>query len=67
MFSLQDMPVDNQTKTAFFQFIRLADTVKFAKYLPPAEEHEHSLSTAANMFKMVADLKFANITANNQQ
>jgi hypothetical protein len=67
MFSLQDMPVDNQTKTSFFQFIRLADTVKFAKYLPPAEEHEQSLSTAANMFKSVADLKFANITANKQQ
>jgi hypothetical protein len=67
MFSLQDMPVDNQTKTSFFQFIRLADTVKFAKYLPPAEEHEHSLHTAANMFKSVADLRFANLNANIQQ
>ncbi|HEX8332771.1 MAG TPA: hypothetical protein VF622_09110 [Segetibacter sp.] len=67
MFSLQDMPVDNQTKTSFFQFIRLADTVKFAKYLPPAEEHDHSLNTAANMFKSVADLRFANLANNIQR
>ena len=59
IFSLQDLPLDNQMKTAFFQFIRLADTVKFAKYLPPSEEHENSLQTAAGMFKNIAALRFA--------
>lgn len=59
MFSLQDIPVEHNIKTSFFQFIRLADTVKFAKYLPPPVENEHSLEAAANMFNSVAALQFA--------
>jgi len=57
MFSLQELPVDTNIKTTFFQFIRLADTVKFAKYLPPLQEHDNSLHAAANMFKSVAAWK----------
>jgi hypothetical protein len=60
MFSLQDMPIDNQVKTTFFQFMRLADTVKFAKFVPPSEENNNSIHAAANMFRSVAAWKYAN-------
>ena len=55
MLTLQDMQVDNETKTAFFQFLRLADIVKFAKYIPPADEHDNSINAATNMMKRVAE------------
>lgn len=57
MLALQDLPIDNQAKTPFFQSIRLADTVKFAKYLPPQNEHENSLLSAVEIFKSVAAWK----------
>jgi hypothetical protein len=53
MLSLQDMQVDNDTKTSFFQFLRLSDIVKFAKYLPPENEHDNSINAATNMMKSV--------------
>lgn len=55
MLSLQSLPVEKETKISFFQFIRLADSVKFAKYLPPSAEHEQSIKAARQMIEQVAD------------
>ena len=49
MLQLQSSPVEAGTKTAFFQMLRLADTVKFAKYLPPSGENEGAVPVAKRM------------------
>jgi len=54
MISLQPLSVDNDTKTGFFQFLRLADTVKFAKYLPPENESEVSVDAIKQMLQKVS-------------
>lgn len=56
MVNLQPLPVDNETKTSFFQFLRLADTVKFAKYLPPASDNEASVGVIKQMLQKVSML-----------
>ncbi|MDB5191806.1 MAG: hypothetical protein JWQ96_1369 [Segetibacter sp.] len=57
MIRLQALPVESSTKTSFFQLLRLSDTVKFAKYLPPAEENERSIDTAKEMLQHVNALQ----------
>lgn len=54
MVSLQPLSVDNGIKTSFFQFLRLADTVKFAKYLPPERENETSVDIIKIMLQKVS-------------
>ena len=55
MLQLQYLQVNAETKTTFFQLLRLADAVKFAKYLPPEMENENSVKQAKNMLQEVAD------------
>lgn len=54
MMTLQPLSVDNQTKTSFYQVLRLADTVKFAKYLPHARDNETSVEVIKNMLQSVS-------------
>ena len=54
MINLQPLPVRHDAKTSFLQLLRLADTVKFAKYLPPAEENDGSINIARQMVEQVA-------------
>lgn len=54
MVNLQPLAVDNDTKTSFFQFLRLADTVKFAKYQPPARENQTSVEVIKTMLQKVS-------------
>lgn len=54
MINLQPLSVDNNIKTSFFQFLRLADTVKFAKYLPPERENETSVNAIKLMLQKVS-------------
>jgi len=54
MVKLQPLSVDNEIKTSFFQFLRLADTVKFAKYLPPTNENETSVRAIKQMLHKVS-------------
>ncbi len=51
MLELKSLPAEHDTKTAFFQLLRLADTVKFAKYLPPSADNEQAVSIAKNMIR----------------
>lgn len=55
MVRLQYVPVDSQAKLSFFQLLRLAETVKFAKYIPPVEENERAVDTAKQIINHVAD------------
>lgn len=57
MISLQSLPVNNESKTSFIQLLRLADAVKFAKYVPPADENEQSVDTTRSMLHEVAQLQ----------
>lgn len=57
MVTLQPISVDHSVKTTFFQFLRLADTVKFAKYLPPATESYTSVQAIKIMLQKVALLQ----------
>ena len=57
MVKLQSLPVDTDAKISFIQLLRLADTVKFAKYLPPVDESERSIETAKHMLHNVAQLQ----------
>lgn len=59
MMALQPLTIDNETKTSFFQFLRLADTVKFAKYLPPENENEVAVSAIKQMLQKVSMLDSA--------
>lgn len=54
MIDLQPLEVEPDTKTAFFQFLRLADTVKFAKYQPSARENETAIDVIKQMVQRVA-------------
>lgn len=54
MINLQSLPVDNEIKTSFFQFLRLADTVKFAKYVPPSRENETSVNAIKTILQKVS-------------
>lgn len=54
MINLQSLSVDNEIKTSFFQFLRLADTVKFAKYLPQLKENEASVGVIKHMLQKVS-------------
>ncbi len=51
MVDLHSLEVDVVVKTAFFQFLRLADSVKFARYLPPVYENEPALLAVKNMLQ----------------
>lgn len=65
MINLQPLSVDNGIKTSFFQFLRLADTVKFAKYLPPERENETSVNAIRIMLQKVSLLD-SNLHSNYQ-
>ncbi|MGI8636854.1 MAG: hypothetical protein ACR2KZ_15780 [Segetibacter sp.] len=54
MVALQTLSVDSETKTSFFQVLRLADTVKFAKYLPHSRDNETSVEVVKNMLQKVS-------------
>jgi hypothetical protein len=57
MVSLQSLPVNTESKTLFIQLLRLSDAVKFAKYLPPADENERSIETTRSMLNIVAQMQ----------
>lgn len=44
MLYLKGKLPDAETETGYFQFLRLADAVKFARYQPPANETNHIFS-----------------------
>jgi hypothetical protein len=54
MVHLQSVPADQQLKTSFLQMLRLAETVKFAKYVPPHEDSEVAITTTRDFIKNVA-------------
>lgn len=54
MITLQPLQVENEIKIAFFQFLRLADTVKFAKHLPVSSESETSQEAIIQMMQKVS-------------
>ncbi|WP_018616262.1 hypothetical protein [Segetibacter koreensis] len=54
MINLQPLQVDKEIKTAFFQILRLSDTVKFAKYLPPSNENQTSVLAIKQMLQKVS-------------
>jgi len=57
MMSLQSLPVKSESKTSFIQLLRLADAVKFAKYVPPMDENETSVETTRTMLHDVAQMR----------
>ncbi len=57
MTTLHPLAIDNDTKTSFFQVLRLADTVKFAKYLPHSRDNETSVEITRNMLQKVSLLQ----------
>lgn len=57
MVSLQSLPVNSESKTSFIQLLRLADAVKFAKYVPPVDESETSVETTRTMLHNVAQMQ----------
>lgn len=59
MINLQSLSVDNEVKTSFFQFLRQADAVKFAKYLPSPKESEPSVGAIKKMLEKVSLLDSA--------
>ena len=51
MCSLQPLNIEGNTKILFYQFLRLADSVRFAKFLPPASENEAAMETVKEMLQ----------------
>lgn len=54
MIDLESLSVDNEIKTSFFQFLRQADAVKFAKYLPTSNDNKTSVDAIKQMLKKVS-------------
>ena len=44
---------DEKLRIQFFQLLRFADAIKFAKYFPPNPEKDHSLSTAIQLITYI--------------
>lgn len=44
---------DEKLRTQFFQLLRFADAIKFAKYFPPNPEKDNSLSTAIQLITYI--------------
>lgn len=65
MLQLQPLTVSTEIKTPFFQFLRLSDTVKFAKYLPPQEENQTSVEAIKQMLRNVSSTH-SNLTTQYQ-
>jgi hypothetical protein len=47
---------DEQYRTQFYQLFRLSDAVKFAKYIPSAEQNEKAVRTAIDTLQHVDKL-----------
>ena len=56
MIVLSRLHIDSDHKTAFFQFLRLADSVRFAKYIPPSSENEKALNAVKVMLQKTSFL-----------
>lgn len=54
MIAIQALQIDADTRSYFFQVLRLSDAVKFAKYLPPTIEMETSMNNTRQMIKKAA-------------
>ena len=54
MMQLQPVAVSSEVKTTFFQFLRMADSVKFAKYIPAVQESERAIDVIKQMITNVA-------------
>ncbi len=54
MVNLQQIEMDAVYKTPFYQFLRLADSVRFAKFLPPVQENETAKQTVKTMLQKAA-------------
>lgn len=54
MIALQSLQIDADTRSYFFQVLRLSDAVKFAKYIPPSIEMEASMNHTMQMIKKAA-------------
>ncbi len=57
--------LDNETiRTAFYQLLRLCDAVKFAKYIPAAEQQQQAVATAITAVKQIDQLRQKTAHAN---
>ncbi len=54
MIALQALQIDADTRSYFFQVLRLSDAVKFAKYMPPTVEIDASMNHTRQMIKKAA-------------
>lgn len=54
MINLHKLEIDNSYKISFFQTLRMADSVRFAKYLPPAYENTASVETVKTIIQKAA-------------
>ncbi len=54
MVRLQPVAAEPSSKTAFFQLLRMAETVKFARYIPPVEENERAVEITKQYIQQVA-------------
>lgn len=44
---------DEKIRTQFFQLLRFADAIKFAKYFPPDSEKDHSIATVIQLISYI--------------
>ena len=51
MMFLSSLQGDKDTQNTFFQMLRMADTVKFGKFIPADEDSKQSIETARQMLK----------------
>ncbi len=54
MIAIQALQIDADTRSYFFQVLRLSDAVKFAKYMPPTMEMEASMNHTRQMINKAA-------------
>ena len=65
MVNLNKIQGDGAIKNAFFKFLRLGDSVRFAKYLPPSYENQNAVATVGQMLQNVSLLQ-ENFHSNSQ-
>lgn len=57
MIDLQSLPVEQGIKVSFFQMLRLAEVVKFAKYIPTPAEQAQAIPISRQLMQQVYNLQ----------
>ncbi len=67
MVKLNKLSIEHDAKTAFFQFLRLSDSVRFAKFSPPSAINSVAIETMKNTLHKASLIQHSHSQTNQYQ